>query len=410
LPQEYGDALDNVIKDLLKSVFDGKPDSVPIAGLTTKTLAKQVANNYSIRPDYETPDAQMLMRLTRDVWQFAAAKTYQEMRDLTLALKDNNGKLREWNSFVEQAQKITGKYNATWMRTEYNAAVGSSIMASRWVQFEAEQKELPFLRYETVGDSSVRPEHEMLDGVTRPVSDEWWDTHYPPNGWGCRCDVVQVPMAEAKVTPKKQLPDQPINTMFQTNLAKTGLVYPQGHPYYNGVPAGELRKAMAYLPPENTYVNVSLENGAIDIHPLHAPNNEVGNKTLKQSIDDCITLLKHEPEAKLKLLPIIEQKDFAIKNRYYPQEYIDKFKLKNADCLFNGRVVEFEEPTGSENSIKKAIRSGKDQADFVILRIPDNVEWDSIRDSVYGQLKHYEGQNIEVWIMNNNEMRKYKTR
>ncbi|MCS2679780.1 hypothetical protein NXV81_04420 [Bacteroides ovatus] len=29
-------------------------------------------------------------------------------------------------------------------------------------------------------------------GITLPASDPFWAEFYPPNGWGCRCSVVQV--------------------------------------------------------------------------------------------------------------------------------------------------------------------------------------------------------------------------
>lgn len=35
-----------------------------------------------------------------------------------------------------------------------------------------------------------RPLHLAWDGLTLPADHEWWRTHYPPNGWGCRCFIV----------------------------------------------------------------------------------------------------------------------------------------------------------------------------------------------------------------------------
>ena len=50
---------------------------------------------------------------------------------------------------------------------------------------------LPMLTYQTVGDGRVRPEHAMLDEISRPVGDKFWNTYFPPNGWNCRCTVLQ---------------------------------------------------------------------------------------------------------------------------------------------------------------------------------------------------------------------------
>lgn len=38
------------------------------------------------------------------------------------------------------------------------------------------------------GDSVVpRPLHLSWDGLVLPADNAWWKTHYPPNGWGCKC-------------------------------------------------------------------------------------------------------------------------------------------------------------------------------------------------------------------------------
>jgi len=39
---------------------------------------------------------------------------------------------------------------------------------------------------------SPRPEHVAWHNTVLPADDPWWDTHYPPNGWGCKCGVVSL--------------------------------------------------------------------------------------------------------------------------------------------------------------------------------------------------------------------------
>lgn len=46
--------------------------------------------------------------------------------------------------------------------------------------------------YFTVGDDRVRPRHVAMDGMRLPKGDARWSTLMPPNGYGCRCQVVEV--------------------------------------------------------------------------------------------------------------------------------------------------------------------------------------------------------------------------
>ncbi|PMB01368.1 hypothetical protein CEN49_27775 [Fischerella thermalis CCMEE 5273] len=37
-----------------------------------------------------------------------------------------------------------------------------------------------------------RPHHLAMNGRIFPALDPWWDTNYPPSGWGCKCLVVSL--------------------------------------------------------------------------------------------------------------------------------------------------------------------------------------------------------------------------
>lgn len=55
----------------------------------------------------------------------------------------------------------------------------------------------PYLVYLTCGDENVRDEHAELDGVILPADDPFWQRHYPPWDFGCRCLVESMTEAEA---------------------------------------------------------------------------------------------------------------------------------------------------------------------------------------------------------------------
>jgi hypothetical protein len=96
----------------------------------------------------------------------------------------------------------------------------------------------------------------LIDGTVKPIDDHWWDSHFSPNGWGCRCEAIQdVTSPVTEKTHKIHIPP-----IFQTNLAQQGLIFPKNHPYYKGIPQAKLRKTIAYLPPEDTYVTYNIND------------------------------------------------------------------------------------------------------------------------------------------------------
>ncbi|MDR2393510.1 MAG: hypothetical protein LBD93_05080 [Treponema sp.] len=45
----------------------------------------------------------------------------------------------------------------------------------------------PYLLYRIGSSVHYREEHLGWEGVILPKTDPWWDSHFPPNGWGCKC-------------------------------------------------------------------------------------------------------------------------------------------------------------------------------------------------------------------------------
>lgn len=74
-------------------------------------------------------------------------------------------------------------------RVIYDTNLRTAHMAGKWEQFQRLKTARPFLQYQTAGDERVRPEHGAWNGIILSIDDAWWSTHYPPNGWGCRCTV-----------------------------------------------------------------------------------------------------------------------------------------------------------------------------------------------------------------------------
>lgn len=126
----------------------------------------------------------MRERLTRSNYIFSGIKTFHELNEAFPSMLDENGNKKPFERFLNDVRKINDTYNANYLHAEYNFVQASATMAAKWEQF-SEDGDRYNLQYRTAKDDKVRPEHAALDGVTLPMSDSFWETYYPPNGWNC---------------------------------------------------------------------------------------------------------------------------------------------------------------------------------------------------------------------------------
>lgn len=70
----------------------------------------------------------------------------------------------------------------------YQTNLRTSYMAGRWETLQ----QFPYLRYQHNTLLNPREAHRAWDGKIIARDDPWWQAHYPPNGWGCRCTVSGV--------------------------------------------------------------------------------------------------------------------------------------------------------------------------------------------------------------------------
>lgn len=86
-------------------------------------------------------------------------------------------------------------------RVIYQTNFTASYAAGRWAQLNDPDllKLRPYWRY-VHNDSVQHPRPLHLAWGQKPVvlrhDDPWWQTHFPPNGWGCRCRVTAVRASE----------------------------------------------------------------------------------------------------------------------------------------------------------------------------------------------------------------------
>ena len=130
--------------------------------------------------------------------------TLEEFRRDFDSIVDKHG----WHGWMGEDRK-GGKAWRT--RTIYETNIATSYAAGRYQQLQ----HAPLWRYVHADwVTHPRPEHLAWDGLILPKDDPWWNTHFPPNGWGCKCSVQGIWPDElgdfGKEAPDAAPPDEPV--------------------------------------------------------------------------------------------------------------------------------------------------------------------------------------------------------
>lgn len=227
-------------KDAMKALFHQKGSSFSIDIMADENVQSLIEAHTSVLDRnlqrLEMSDL-MRQRLTRSNYIFSGLKTFHELNETFPSLLDENGNKKTFERFLNDVRKIDETYNSNYLRAEYNFVQASAEMAAKWEKF-MEDGDHYYLQYRTQHDDKVRPEHASLDRVTLPPTDSFWESYYPPNGWNCRCTVVQVLKRKYEPTPHDEamsLGEDALQTdkkgIFRFNSGKEQKTVPDYNPY-----------------------------------------------------------------------------------------------------------------------------------------------------------------------------------
>lgn len=148
---------------------------------------------------------------------------------------------------------------ASRLETIFRTNMFNAYAAGRYRQLKEDADIYPYWRYVTAKDSAVRPAHRALEGKVFKADDPFWSTHYPPNGFNCRCIVEAVDEYDLEMQDLKV--QEGGNVYFDEESGQTvyrdaeGKEYPcdKGWDYNVGEdPTGQKTLASKKFPPELT--------------------------------------------------------------------------------------------------------------------------------------------------------------
>lgn len=184
-------------------------------------------------------DLELMEQMRQNVYMFSAAKTYQQVRELSALTVDKDGVLRNKNEFMADAKKVVTEYNKNWLNTEWETCVGQGQNAVKWFDIQANADILPLLQYVTIGEEHACSICRPLDGITALWNDPIWRKIMPLNHFRCRCLVKQLSKSEARQSNRSAI-DRAYNSAmekmddtFKMNPGIDGYVFGPKHPYFS---------------------------------------------------------------------------------------------------------------------------------------------------------------------------------
>ncbi|QAZ67039.1 phage head morphogenesis protein [Solidesulfovibrio carbinolicus] len=127
------------------------------------------------------------------------------------------------------------------LRLIYRQNLQTAFMAGRYKAMLENADARPWWQYVAVLDGKTRPSHKVLGGRTFRFDDPFWSSHYPPNGFNCRCRVRA--LSESRMEAEKVTPESGVGNMVTEEVT---------------VPAADgqrfTRSVTGYRVPESKYV------------------------------------------------------------------------------------------------------------------------------------------------------------
>ena len=324
-----------------------------------------------------------VLQMQRNLYKFSGAKNYVLLQQINEILRSDKGK--NWQTFLQEVQKLNPKYNKNYLQAEWQTAKQAGYHAANWQEYISMKDIYPNLKYMTVKDNKVRESHQLLDGFIAPIDSNFWKVCYPPNGWRCRCYVVQTaePASQERIAPDT-LSEKDFPKEFRGNVAISGQVFKEDsthqgtpHPYFAlALDAdSDTKKAFELSKLKAPYTEVyEAKNGAVVKVSPFADESDLA-KNLKSAI-----VIADNLGVNMNIRPHLE-----IQNH------------KNPEYEINNKIADRKE-TSSYTSVKSNLGKAKEQgAEIVVFDLSDFKNWEAIGvvRSLKGKILSY---NNREWL------------
>lgn len=375
--EAYNKLIEKIAKDLHEGVIE--PSDL------NKEMVKQIYSDLSegtqkvygkswVKLDMKEPNS-LIQKFKKNLWQFSNAKTLAELQDMNNLLLDK-GRIRPYQEYRKEVQKTNIKFNEKFLQAEHQTAVKGAQNASKWKAYLKDADLFPNLEYRTVGDDRVRPEHQALNGTIKPLKDSFWKSYYPPNGWRCRCYVVQT---ASKATPGK-VDDDTVLPEFRGNVALDEEIFTKKGGFFKLLNKDHKAKV-------NT-----------EYMKLNAPYDEAYKAKNGKKVHASIFADEGDKIKNIETAMVVAEK---LDKDVFVRPHIEVQNHKNPEYLIDGKLADRKEQTGK--NVSSNLNSAKKQGcKTVVFDISEDYPYslEYFKNQLKGHISaHYKNAFDEIIIV-----------
>lgn len=160
------------------------------------------------------------------------------------------------------------------------------------------------------------------------------------------------------------------------------MLFPAGHPYFEGIPQDELKLYIKALPYDMQFDKVVMDGitGTVRIHKLLIKKEDYDLKLQ-------VAFEKAKNGSKVDILPEIDAREIEWRKIIYP----DAFKSYNADLRVDGILTDVKSPIRPlhNNKLSHALSKGSKQGPNVVINLVNKVNMGQQYKLALGKFKDH---------------------
>ena len=372
---------DKVLNRLRSKGFDVEKDIDPdLFAHTFNQLYTGIKKSMG-KPEFATPDYDFLEQMRHNAAVFSAFKTHRQQNEIYDKMFDQEGNVKPFDQFRKDSESVINNYNVNWLRTEYDTCITRARFAADFHRYLTQTDLYPNLQWLPSVASEKREAHRLFYNRIWPAADSFWLNNYPGCLWNCQCGITNTDNPATDGNPKHAPEHDRPQLGLDTNPGITGEVFTQSHPYIKN--AGEEAKEAVENFLYKDYTKVSTKKGTLRIHNKHGKTEKTEN---------------------------IKVGKFLAEKYGYEIDLIDNPDDKKSADSYNHTLGCFQEykvnQVASRNAIDRALRSGKDQSNDIVLWIESEISFEDLASAIRPRVNR--ASNIShIMIIKDGKGRRY---